>query len=77
MRIRPLILAGIVLASATTYTNVRAGDQPASEAAFARLKTLVGRWQAQGDRKDAMTYESSRVGRRSWSVTRAPIAPKW
>ena len=57
MRIRPLVLAGFVLASATTYTNVSAGDQPASEAAFARLKTLVGRWQAQGDRKDAMTYE--------------------
>ena len=32
-------------------------DQPSGEAAFARLKTLVGRWEAQGDHKDALTYE--------------------
>jgi hypothetical protein len=57
MRIRPLVFAVVVLACTTTYANMGPGDQPSSEAAFARLKTLVGRWEARGDRKDAMTYE--------------------
>jgi hypothetical protein len=47
----------VFLACATTYVSAGPADQPAGAAAFARLKTLVGRWESQGDRKDAVTYE--------------------
>src|SRR5436190_11372841 len=57
MTTRPLVIAAVLLACATTYANVSPADQQASEAAFARLKTLVGRWQSQGDGKNALTYE--------------------
>jgi hypothetical protein len=57
MRIRPLVIAVLFLACATTYATVPPADQQASEAAFVRLKTLVGRWESQSGNKDAVTYE--------------------
>ena len=57
MRIRPVVFASVFLACTTTYAAMGPADQPASEAAFARLKTLVGRWEAEGGRKDSITYE--------------------
>src|ERR671939_399585 len=50
--------AAVILASAV---GLGADSAPAAgssgEEAFARLKTLVGRWEAQGDRKEALSYE--------------------
>ena len=46
MRIRLFVLSGMVVMSAATYASSSRGDEPAAGAAFARLKTLAGQWEA-------------------------------
>jgi hypothetical protein len=57
MRTRTIAALMLVAAAAGVRADNGPADERASEAAFARLKTLVGRWQAQGDRDDAITYQ--------------------
>jgi len=58
MRIRLFVLAGIVLTSAATFANSSRGDEPAAEAAFARLKALAGQWEAEGrEGHERLSYE--------------------